>query len=254
MAASGEYAGTCADPGKISSLHELVPQLDILRCEAGHRRGKRKLSLQDLTELIAKHYPGGVPRTTLHNYVSGRTIAPPAVFEAILRSLDVESADLRAWSDAWDRIDDTNRAARRETDKPVSGRETPDQRKRPGRARAGIVIAAAAAAVAAIVIVTVNSLSSSQEPQSAPTSQPRPGECVWELRIPPVVMRDGPSFDSQVVHTMTNADEKVIGACEVTHGKAGTTCGAPTVPVDRWVRVRMPRVSWVFEPCLTKAP
>jgi hypothetical protein len=98
-----------SDPDRVGRLDDLKREFDLLRAERGRRSGKRALSLNDLMGLVRHELRREVPRSTLHNYVSGRTLAPPDVYEALLRAMGVGDAQLRGWNDAWDRLDDLDR-------------------------------------------------------------------------------------------------------------------------------------------------
>lgn len=98
-----------SDPARVRRLDDLKREFDLLRAERGRRCGKRALSLNDLMGLVRHELRRELPRSTLHNYVSGRTLAPPDVYEALLRAMGVGDGQLRAWNDAWDRLDDLDR-------------------------------------------------------------------------------------------------------------------------------------------------
>jgi len=88
-----------SDPARVRRLDDLKLEVDLLRAEYGRRCGKRALSLNDLMGLVRHELRREVPRSTLYSYVSGRTLAPPDVYEALLRAMGVGDAQLRAWND-----------------------------------------------------------------------------------------------------------------------------------------------------------
>src|SRR4029450_10486704 len=58
------------NPGRVHELAELARELDQLRARPAAGTLKAKVSLEDLTRLVR------MPRSTLHRYVTGQTLAP----------------------------------------------------------------------------------------------------------------------------------------------------------------------------------
>jgi hypothetical protein len=254
-----------ADPARVNTLAELKAEFDLLRCQAGRRAGKRKLSLTDLVTLVRREHGAEVARSTLDNYVSGRTLAPPDVYESLLRAMEVPARDLRVWAQAWDRLDDHARkpllvsvpAMTEEASEPAEVPGDPGEPPgddQPRRRRWLLLVAALVGAVvgsAATLLVThTASPTSVGGAPGVVEADPLPGECVYDMRTPPVVIRDSPGFDAQKIYRITEPAQRVLGACEATHGGGGNSCSAVDTASDRWVKVRIPAAGWVFEPCL----
>lgn len=109
-----------ADPDRVGTLEELARELDLLRRAEGRRRGKHRLSLQDLVRSLRQELGRELPRSTLDNYVSGRTLPPPDVYEDLLRVLRVDTSALRPWAEAWERLDDLRTRQQRGTVRTAS--------------------------------------------------------------------------------------------------------------------------------------
>ncbi|RGC67219.1 Regulatory protein AfsR [Micromonospora sp. MW-13] len=77
---------------------ELLAELNSLRVRAARRRGKARLSLQDLTAAT------GVPKSSLANYLTGRTAMPLDVLDRLLLALGVDPVDAGAWATRWERL------------------------------------------------------------------------------------------------------------------------------------------------------
>ncbi|WP_229399975.1 ATP-binding protein [Micromonospora okii] len=117
----------------IGTEQELLAELNSLRVRAARRRGKARLSLQDLTTL------SGVPRSSLANYLSGRTAMPLDVLDRLLLALGVSPAEAGAWATRWERATgerlcgrpaDSAGAARGRDDEPAAA--APRAPDRPG--------------------------------------------------------------------------------------------------------------------------
>lgn len=114
-----------ADPARIHTLSDLKRELDLLRRAEGRQEGKHQLSLDDTVKRLREHRRE-VPRSTLGNYLSGRTLAPQSVFDDILRALGVDTAAQGTWADAWERLDDARReptSTDEQEPAPVAGQE-----------------------------------------------------------------------------------------------------------------------------------
>jgi hypothetical protein len=158
-----------SDPARVRRLDDLKLEVDLLRAEYGRRCGKRALSLNDLMGLVRHELRREVPRSTLYSYVSGRTLAPPDVYEALLRAMGVGDAQLRAWNDAWDRLDDLDRRGAEPEPNTQSGMEAAPASSpaRPGPLQRRIYIELAIATVLiSVVAITVTMISSGGNPTS----------------------------------------------------------------------------------------
>jgi O-acetyl-ADP-ribose deacetylase (regulator of RNase III) len=108
------------DPVAITTLVDLAREFGKLRRRAA-RPGQVQLSVRDLATKI-----GRAP-STLDPYLRGQRLCPADVYEDILRALGVETAQLRPWLDAWDRLADD-----RDNSRAASGpvRRAPGSRDR----------------------------------------------------------------------------------------------------------------------------
>ncbi|MFE5565719.1 XRE family transcriptional regulator [Amycolatopsis japonica] len=236
-------------PACVHTLRDLKEEFDRLRRLEGRRQGAGWLSLDALTAPVKRHRGREVPRSTLDNYLSGRTLAPHDVYEAILKALGVEDAELRPWGDAWDRLDE----ARRTPDKGQAGKgpgvdvETPS----PVRNRKAWIAVGAVLLVGMATFIVIAALS-----PTASVEQARAGECSYGLAFRQVAVRPQPRFDRALGMTMMIDDgQTVYGACRPIAGEPGTeTCGVGVVPMNSWVQVRYPHEGWIFMPCLALRP
>ena len=92
---------TGPDPAHVTDLTELATQFDLLRVRAARGSGRPKVSLAELTRRL------GLPPTsksTVHSYVTGKTLAPAEVLDRIVIALGASPAEQRAWAEAWYRI------------------------------------------------------------------------------------------------------------------------------------------------------
>jgi Helix-turn-helix domain/AAA ATPase domain len=86
------------NPGRVHELAELARELDQLRARAAAGTLKAKVSLEDLTRLVR------MPRSTLHRYVTGQTLAPSEVLDRIVIALGASPAEQQDWNEAWYRV------------------------------------------------------------------------------------------------------------------------------------------------------
>jgi tetratricopeptide (TPR) repeat protein len=77
---------------------DLLEELNRLRISAARRRGKVRLSLQDLQAAT------GVPKSSLANYLAGRTLMPVDVLDRMVLALGVAPLTARMWAAAWERV------------------------------------------------------------------------------------------------------------------------------------------------------
>ncbi|MDI5940418.1 helix-turn-helix transcriptional regulator, partial [Micromonospora sp. DH15] len=74
-----------------------MAELNRLRVRAARSRGKARLSLQDLATAT------GVPRSSLANYLNGRSAMPMDVLDRLLLALGVTPAEAGVWATRWER-------------------------------------------------------------------------------------------------------------------------------------------------------
>ena len=105
----GPVSGFPVDPARITTADDLVEQLAVLRKAGAAGTGKAKVSLDEVSART------GIPRSTIHSYLSGRVIPPPDALDAMLAALGVPLEDMPAWAAALERIHArrTHRAAQR---------------------------------------------------------------------------------------------------------------------------------------------
>ncbi|MEV7549505.1 XRE family transcriptional regulator [Amycolatopsis sp. NPDC089917] len=245
-----------ADPNRIHTPGDLKQEFDLLRRAAGRPLGKHQLSLQDLVTRVEKERGSEVPRSTLHSYLSGSTLAPAEIYEAILRALGVGVARMGPWAEAWERLDD----ARREPAGDGRGGPEPEPEPEPeataaAPARRKYVAAGALAAaflLAAVVIIVIVTWSRTLPAgTAAPEDQPRADECTYKLVGTPVRVRPAPRLTTEQYSTINVISQPVLGACQPTQGEPGTdTCGIGAATVTTYIEVRFPYQGWVFQPCL----
>lgn len=258
---------TGMDPAVVESAEDLVAAFGVLRQIEGRRLGKERLSVQDLARRLERCPHDAIPRSTLANYLSGRTLPPPGPYEAILRALGIPEDELRAWADAWDRVRDARGADARPAAEPASA-ETGDadvlpaegairEERSPGavarrRLATWTVVAALTAALAGgvtVAVLVVNRPAAPADSGSAASA----GECAYSPVAAPIRVRPRPSFGTGTeFHTINSVTQVVIGACEPRHAEAGTTCSAQVDPLDTWIPVRFPYTGWVFSACLQR--
>nr|AGS49719.1 hypothetical protein [uncultured bacterium esnapd14] len=86
------------DPDAVSALDDLAGALDQLRCRAARGTHKTRVSLADLAGRV------GIPRSTLHTYVTGRTLPPVEILDRIVIALGASPTEQAGWADAWFRV------------------------------------------------------------------------------------------------------------------------------------------------------
>lgn len=95
---------------------EILEELDRARIRAARGTGKVRISLRDLAAAA------DVPRASLANYLSGATLMPSDVLDAVLRALGI--TDVKDWATAWER-------ATAACLSPARGRPAPTPRQLP---------------------------------------------------------------------------------------------------------------------------
>jgi hypothetical protein len=238
------------DPRTIHTLDDLKSGLDALRVVQGRRIGKDRLSVQDLTRRVCRHHDREVPRSTLANYLAGRTLPPPGVYESILRALDVPDAHLSAWADAWDRLHDTR------TQPPEADADARAETAGPdavARRRRGIAITVAAAVGVGVVTAGAVALWPRAARPAGPGSGAPASECAYSPVAVPIRVRPRASFGTGTeFQTISAINQVIIGGCAPVHAESGTSCSAQTVPIDTWIPVRFPYQGWVFSACMER--
>lgn len=78
------------------SVHQLLDELGRLRVRAARGTGKIRLSLRDIAAA------SGVPHSSLANYLSGATLMPCDVLDAVVLALGATRAEARDWAQAWE--------------------------------------------------------------------------------------------------------------------------------------------------------
>lgn len=86
------------DPDAVSDLNDLARELDHLRCRAARGTRRVRVSLDDLAGRV------GIPRSTLHTYVTGQTLPPAEILDRIVIALGASPAEQGGWGDAWYRV------------------------------------------------------------------------------------------------------------------------------------------------------
>jgi transcriptional regulator with XRE-family HTH domain len=91
----GDFAPNLTE---VKDLAGLADALDRLRRLAARGTGKSRVSVRDLSRRT------GLPHSTVHTYVSGRSLPAIDVLDRIVLALGTPPEVLAAWSDAWFRI------------------------------------------------------------------------------------------------------------------------------------------------------
>lgn len=89
---------TIIDLGSLRTEQDLLHAINRLRIIAARRRGKARLSLKDLETAT------GVPKSSLANYLTGRTLMPVDVLDRVVIALGVPPDQAGGWSAAWERL------------------------------------------------------------------------------------------------------------------------------------------------------
>ena len=96
MADMGGSAGP--DPRRIRDLAGLASELGLLQARAARGTGRTRVSLAELTRRV------GLPasnRSTIHSYMSGRTLPPVDVLDKLVIALGATPDEQAAWAEAW---------------------------------------------------------------------------------------------------------------------------------------------------------
>lgn len=90
--------GAGPDPRRVRGLGELARELDLLRARAAADTLRAKVSIEELARLVR------LPRSTVHRYVTGRSLVPSQVLDRIVIALGAGPAEQREWNEAWYRV------------------------------------------------------------------------------------------------------------------------------------------------------
>jgi len=82
----------------VRGLGDLARELDLLRARATAGTLRARVTLEELARRV------GMPRSTVHRYVTGRTVAPSAVLDRIVIALGASPVEQREWNEAWYRV------------------------------------------------------------------------------------------------------------------------------------------------------
>jgi len=95
-----------ARPDQIFSAEDLTLHLDRLRRSAAAGKPQRRIGLDQLARAT------GIPRSTLHTYLSGATLPPASALDRLVIALGCSDEEVRAWATAWDRVTDAAHGSR----------------------------------------------------------------------------------------------------------------------------------------------
>jgi hypothetical protein len=103
-----KLGGAGPDPRRVNDLPSLADELHLLQARAARGTGRQRVSLAELTRRM------GLPassKSTVHSYMSGRTIPPADMLDKIVIALGATSEEQSGWADAWFRIVGNRRPA-----------------------------------------------------------------------------------------------------------------------------------------------
>jgi transcriptional regulator with XRE-family HTH domain len=89
---------TRPDPTRVFTAVELCEQLNRLRSRGTDGRPRHRVSLTELSRLT------GIPRSTVHTYLSGGTLPSAEALDAIVLALGCGAGPARRWAEAWCRV------------------------------------------------------------------------------------------------------------------------------------------------------
>jgi tetratricopeptide (TPR) repeat protein len=81
----------------LDTFPDLLHELERWRVRAARGTGKARLSLRDLAAAT------GLPHSSLANYLSGATVMPVDVLDAVVLALGARPEEAREWAQAWER-------------------------------------------------------------------------------------------------------------------------------------------------------
>ena len=100
------------DPRRIRNLEDLAAEFALLLIRAAPGTGRAKVSLAELARRL------GLPsssKSSMHSYVTGKTLVPAEVLDAMVIALGASPVEQREWSEAWFRVAASRQRARRTT-------------------------------------------------------------------------------------------------------------------------------------------
>lgn len=86
------------DPTRIATRDDLARELTLLRLRAAVGTLRVRVSLTALARLV------GLPRSTVHAYVSGKHVPPSDVLDRLVIALGATRVEQRQWNEAWFRV------------------------------------------------------------------------------------------------------------------------------------------------------
>lgn len=97
-----EIGGTAGpDPRRVTDLAGMAKELGLLQARAGRGTGRSRVSLAELTRRL------GLPassKSTVHSYMSGRTLPPADLLDELVIALGATPAEQAQWAEAWFRV------------------------------------------------------------------------------------------------------------------------------------------------------
>jgi tetratricopeptide (TPR) repeat protein len=103
---------------EVSTMPDLLAELNRWRIKSARGSGKARLSLQDLSTAT------GVARSSLSNYLSGATLIPCDVLDSLVLAMGAGPVESRLWAQAWERATSAELAR---SGAPAAGRGRPAQ-------------------------------------------------------------------------------------------------------------------------------
>lgn len=82
----------------MTARQDLVRELGLLRARAAAGTSRTRVSLAALA------HRAGIPRSTVHAYLTGKHLPPSDVLDRIVIELGATPAEQREWSEAWFRL------------------------------------------------------------------------------------------------------------------------------------------------------
>ena len=86
------------DPVRISTRRDLVRVVGLLRARAAAGTARTRVSLAALA------LRAGIPRSTVHSYLTGKHLPPSDLLDRIVIELGATPAEQREWNEAWFRL------------------------------------------------------------------------------------------------------------------------------------------------------
>jgi ribokinase len=89
------------DPRRVHDLDDLAKELGLLLARAARGTGRQRVTLSELTRRL------GLPpssKSTVHSYVSGKTLPPADLLDSIVIELGATPDEIAEWGEAWFRV------------------------------------------------------------------------------------------------------------------------------------------------------